>query len=573
MPVLTCRRRRRPAWAGRSPCAPPGGSGSSCRRACTRPCSASSGPGSRCGPRQAAMSREAAQGEGRAAAIAPLRPRLRLAPAPTSSPRRSVPTAAGGTGRACRCPKTSGHLATVKGSAGRGGTDQRQRLRIQTKGLSLPAEQRELTGQLHQREGTGRRESQGLPLGGAGKGWPTQGWDSGCHPPWAGGSRGSSPWADPEPRFSLGGREVEAAPQPRALTRMESTLLCTDLLHGTETEGVRAERDGSAAPSAHPAPATATAQPGQHRPRALPDPARAPTVSGDAKTGMLEHQDGSAQPVVPTLRVSWCPQPHPAGSRQTRRRHREAPSGSFWQHGRLSPQQGTPGAVPLRRAPSAGPFGLHIDRSDQLDPRGLLGVGWGGRWGRAALTRCCSSAPAATCWARPRRPGSCRATKFPFWRPGRSAPRQPWQRLLLGGRTATSAAKDKIKEEKPLGAVEPPTWGLTSGCPPLGWARGGGRGGQGLGTAGGARDSRGAARHLPTLARGRAPAPGRGPQSAAPEGTGGAGPGGAEGHRDGPVDAGHESPRARGPESWVTGGQVPGDADTSRAGPWVPGAP
>lgn len=415
----------------------------------------------------------------------PPRPRLRLAPAPTSSPRRSVPTAAGGTGRACRCLKTSGHLATVKGSAGRGGTDQRQRLRIQTKGLSLPAERRELTGQLRQREGTGQRESQGLPLGGAGKGWPTQGWDSGCHPPWAGGSRGSSPWADPELRFSLGGREVEAAPRPRALTRMESTLLCTDLLRGTETEGVRAERDGSAAPSAHPAPATATAQPGQHRPRALPDPARAPAVSGDAKTGMLEHQDGSAQPVVPTLRVSRCPQPHPAGSRQTRRRHREAPSGSFRQHGRLSPQQGTPGAEPLRRAPSAGPFGLHIDRSDQLDPRGLLGVGGGGRWGRAALTRCCSSAPAATCWARPRRPGSCRATKFPFWRPGRSAPRQPWQRLLLGGRTATSAAKDKIKEEKPLGAVEPAAWGLTSGCLPLGWARGGGRGGQGLGTAGG----------------------------------------------------------------------------------------
>lgn len=47
-PALTCRRHRRPAWAGRCPCALPGGSGSSCTRACTRPCSASSGPGSRC---------------------------------------------------------------------------------------------------------------------------------------------------------------------------------------------------------------------------------------------------------------------------------------------------------------------------------------------------------------------------------------------------------------------------------------------------------------------------------------------------------------------------------------------
>lgn len=52
---------------------------------------------------------------------------LDAAPAPTSSPPGLAPTAAGGRGRACRCLKTSGHLATIKGSTGTGRRDQRQR--------------------------------------------------------------------------------------------------------------------------------------------------------------------------------------------------------------------------------------------------------------------------------------------------------------------------------------------------------------------------------------------------------------------------------------------------------------
>lgn len=68
-----------------------------------------------------------------------------LAPARTFSPPGWARTAAGGRGRVCRCLKTSGHLATVKGSGGRGKrTGDKERLGIQNRDqlmqavLSLP---------------------------------------------------------------------------------------------------------------------------------------------------------------------------------------------------------------------------------------------------------------------------------------------------------------------------------------------------------------------------------------------------------------------------------------------------
>jgi len=280
--------------------------------------------------------------------------------APTSSPPGLAPMAAGGRGRACRCPRTSGHLAAVKGSTARGRTDQRQRkvqdpnqgpgdagsalvtpLTAAADGALRPEQLCQHQHRLHARE-RGQRHHGSCPARGC-KGLSHTGLGSRCGV--IGGFSGSSPQPGPDPSGN-GTRQTQGSVHRRgagarrrggdaplrhpqrdmqALTRMESTLFCTDLLRGTEREGVSTERDDDAAPRAplNPPGSAAAAARGQHHPRALPGPAHAPRCEQrrqdeDAERRRLRTH-GLVQPLLPVLRVSLCT--HSPAPEQSRRKN------------------------------------------------------------------------------------------------------------------------------------------------------------------------------------------------------------------------------------------------------------